>query len=187
MLNTTKYYYYLSNPNLKTAFWSIKRTKDIQIWDGRNGRRLVHVFHIGLKLFVYLSIYLSIHLSIYLSFFLYIYISIYLAVKFGRMSKKQREKVEEEVSFHQANSRVNIYCYYLTWKTTFMRHLSNFLLNIWFYHKFMKHPGVSCANSRVNIYWYYLTWKTTFMRHLSGFPSKNKTSETTVRHLYCLL
>ena len=136
MLNTTKYYYYLSNPNLKTAFWSIKRTKDIQIWDGRNGRRLVHVFHIGLKLFVYLSIYLS--------FFLYIYISIYLAVKFGRMSKKQREKVEEEVSFHQANSRVNIYCYYLTWKTT-------------------------------------------FMRHFSGFPSKNKTSETTVRHLYCLL
>ena len=104
-------------------------------------------FCISIYLSIYPSIYhilLSIYLSIYLSFFLYIYISIYLAVKFGRMSKKQREKVEEEVSFHQANSRVNIYCYYLTWKTT-------------------------------------------FMRHFSGFPSKNKTSETTVRHLYCLL
>ena len=32
--------------------------------------------------------------------------SLLSAVKFGRMSKKQREKVEEEVSFHQNQNRI---------------------------------------------------------------------------------
>ena len=40
--------------------------------------------------------------------FIDLYISIinFLAVKFGRMSKKQREKVEEEVNFHQTQNRM---------------------------------------------------------------------------------
>ena len=37
-----------------------------------------------------------------LFFFTVLMFMFFSAVKFGRMSKKQREKVEEEVSFHQA-------------------------------------------------------------------------------------
>lgn len=34
-----------------------------------------------------------------------IFFSFHAAVKFGRMSKKQREKVEEEVRYHRAQMR----------------------------------------------------------------------------------
>lgn len=35
----------------------------------------------------------------------HLYLILILAVKFGRMSKKQREKVEDEVRFHRAQMR----------------------------------------------------------------------------------
>jgi nuclear receptor subfamily 1 group F member 4 len=35
----------------------------------------------------------------------YIFLIFFPAVKFGRMSKKQREKVEDEVRFHRAQMR----------------------------------------------------------------------------------
>lgn len=37
--------------------------------------------------------------------FLLSHTHIFIAVKFGRMSKKQREKVEDEVRFHRAQMR----------------------------------------------------------------------------------
>lgn len=38
-------------------------------------------------------------------FFFFVFQILFVAVKFGRMSKKQREKVENEVKFHQAQMR----------------------------------------------------------------------------------
>lgn len=43
--------------------------------------------------------------SVYMYSLCILYMYIYIAVKFGRMSKKQREKVEDEVRFHRAQMR----------------------------------------------------------------------------------
>lgn len=48
---------------------------------------------------------LNLHETKYLKKMLMISFFIISAVKFGRMSKKQREKVEDEVRFHRAQMR----------------------------------------------------------------------------------
>lgn len=48
------------------------------------------------------TLYLIMHKYVEIYF---IYLFRFIAVKFGRMSKKQREKVEDEVRFHRAQMR----------------------------------------------------------------------------------